>query len=285
MIVLDGSNSIYPWEPMTAFLQKLIPSLDIGPQSAQVTMASQPPPPPPPPPPGVDPSRSLIVHLPPLQVSVIQYGVDPKFEFRLNEFRNKEDMLRAVSGITQMYGHSTNTFRAIQYARSVHRVPACPPQPPPSPAPTCSDHFLPAPISQWGFHQSSGSRPGAAKVMVVVTDGESHDVAMRQQVIAECDNKGITRFGIAVSERATLAAGTPRSRLLTGLGGVSRCLQVLGYYIRNSIDTQNLIKEIKSIASKPTAKYFFNVSEEAALSNIAGTLGDRIFNIEGWNLS
>ena len=57
--------------------------------------------------------------------------------------------------------------------------------------------------------------------------------------------------------------------------------QVLGYYIRNNIDTENLIKEIKSIASLPTEKYFFNVSEEAALSTIAGTLGNRIFNIEG----
>lgn len=56
---------------------------------------------------------------------------------------------------------------------------------------------------------------------------------------------------------------------------------MLGYYIRNNKDTENLIKEIKSIASEPTANYFFNVSEEAALSNIAGTLGDRIFNIEG----
>lgn len=42
VIVLDGSNSIYPWEPMTAFVQKLIPSLDIGPQSTQVTSASVP---------------------------------------------------------------------------------------------------------------------------------------------------------------------------------------------------------------------------------------------------
>lgn len=40
VIVLDGSNSIYPWQPMTAFLQKLIPSLDIGPQSTQVREAS-----------------------------------------------------------------------------------------------------------------------------------------------------------------------------------------------------------------------------------------------------
>lgn len=57
--------------------------------------------------------------------------------------------------------------------------------------------------------------------------------------------------------------------------------QVLGSYIRNNYDTANLIKEIQSIASKPTEKYFFNVSEEAALSTIAGTLGSRIFNIEG----
>lgn len=37
VIVLDGSNSIYPWAPMTEFLKKLIPALDIGPQSTQVT--------------------------------------------------------------------------------------------------------------------------------------------------------------------------------------------------------------------------------------------------------
>ncbi|TNM89510.1 hypothetical protein fugu_003744 [Takifugu bimaculatus] len=215
VIVLDGSNSIYPWEPMTAFIQKLIPTLDIGPQSNQVRAArgSQMS--------GVDLLGPLFCV--PLQVSVIQYGVDPKFEFRLNEFRNKEDMLSAASRITQMYGQSTNTFKAIQYA------------------------------SQWGFHPSSGSRPGAAKVMVVVTDGESHDEEFRESVIAECNEKGITRFGIAV----------------------------LGYYTRNNIDTENLIKEIKSIASEPTANYFFNVSDEVALSNIAGTLGDRIFNIEG----
>lgn len=191
VVVLDGSNSIYPWPPMTHFLQKLIPALDIGPQSTQV--------------------------------SVIQYAVNPKFEFKLNEYKTKDEVIAAASRITQMYGHSTNTFEAIRFA------------------------------SQWGFHGKYGGRPKAAKVMVVVTDGESHDEALWDSVIPECEAKGITRFGIAV----------------------------LGYYIRNNIDTENLIKEIKSIASSPTEKYFFNVSEEAALSTIAGTLGSRIFNIEG----
>ncbi|XP_068615862.1 integrin alpha-2-like [Brachionichthys hirsutus] len=191
VIVLDGSNSIYPWEPMTLFVQKLIPSLDIGPLNTQV--------------------------------SVIQYGVNPKFEFRLNEYETKDEAVAAASKITQMFGTLTNTFNAIQFA------------------------------SQRAFSPSYGGRPGAAKVMVVVTDGESHDESIRDAVIAECERQGITRFGIAV----------------------------LGYYSRHNIDPENLIKEIKSIASLPTEKFFFNVSEEAALSTIAGTLGNRIFNIEG----
>lgn len=37
VIVLDGSNSIYPWDPMITFLEKLIPGLDIGPKTTQVT--------------------------------------------------------------------------------------------------------------------------------------------------------------------------------------------------------------------------------------------------------
>lgn len=55
----------------------------------------------------------------------------------------------------------------------------------------------------------------------------------------------------------------------------------MGYLIRNELDTKNLINEIKGIASHPTEKYFFNVSSEAALLEEAGTLGERIFSIEG----
>ncbi|XP_070402320.1 integrin alpha-2 isoform X1 [Nothobranchius furzeri] len=191
VIVLDGSNSIYPWKPMTDFLVKLIPSLEIGPQNTQI--------------------------------SVIQYGEVAKFEFKLNDYTTKAEVLSVASGISQMYGTLTNTFHAIQFA------------------------------SEKGFNPTNGGRPGAAKVMVVVTDGESHDSDFRDTVLALCEKQGITRFGIAV----------------------------LGYYSRNNINTDNLIKEIKSIASLPTEKFFFNVSEEAALSTIAGTLGNRIFNIEG----
>ncbi|XP_057176989.1 integrin alpha-2 [Triplophysa rosa] len=190
-IVLDGSNSIYPWEPIVDFLKKLLGSLDIGPQSTQV--------------------------------SVMQYGVDAAFDFYLNSYQTNEAMIRAASGIQQKEGILTNTFQAIDFARN--------------------NAFLP----------QNGGRPGATKVMVVVTDGESSDRNLRDTVIQACDRQNITRFGIAM----------------------------LGYYTRNKIETSKLIAEIKSIASSPIEKYFFDVSEEAALIEIVGTLGDRIFNIEG----
>ncbi|KAK3522067.1 hypothetical protein QTP70_022616, partial [Hemibagrus guttatus] len=171
-IVLDGSNSIYPWPPV---------------------------------------------------VSVIQYGVNPTMEFKMNEYKTRESIVKAASDIPQRGGTETNTFKAIEYTRA--------------------NAFLPA----------NGGRPGASKVMVVVTDGESHDNSRRNTVIPACEKDGITRFGIAV----------------------------LGYYIRNNIDSKKLIEEIKSIASSPSDKYYFNVSAEDALQEIAGTLGDRIFNIEG----
>lgn len=37
VIVLDGSNSIYPWESVTDFLNSLLRNMDIGPQQTQVT--------------------------------------------------------------------------------------------------------------------------------------------------------------------------------------------------------------------------------------------------------
>lgn len=56
------------------------------------------------------------------QVSVIQYGVDPKFMFTLNQYKTKEEVVDAASKITQIYGSSTNTFQAIQFARLVPRA-------------------------------------------------------------------------------------------------------------------------------------------------------------------
>ncbi|XP_006889660.1 PREDICTED: integrin alpha-2 [Elephantulus edwardii] len=157
------------------------------------------------------------------QVGLIQYGNSPRVVFNLNTYKTKAEMIEATSKTFQNGGDLTNTFKAIQYAREV------------------------------AFKAAAGGRPGATKVMVVVTDGESHDGSKLKEVIDQCNNDNILRFGIAV----------------------------LGYLNRNALDTKNLIKEIKAIASVPTERYFFNVSDEAALLEKAGTLGEQIFSIEG----
>ncbi|XP_063151748.1 integrin alpha-2 [Candoia aspera] len=159
------------------------------------------------------------------QVGLIQYGNFPRIVFNLNTHTDKKAVEQAMSETTQNGGDQTNTFKAIEYAR------------------------------QHAFSKKAGGRPTASKVMVVVTDGESHDGSDMPEVIAKCNADNITRFGIAV----------------------------LGYLIRNEMDTKKLIAEIKGIASHPTSKYFFNVSSEEALLEKAGTLGERIFSLEGTN--
>uniref|UniRef100_A0A8C1INJ8 Integrin subunit alpha 2 n=1 Tax=Cyprinus carpio TaxID=7962 RepID=A0A8C1INJ8_CYPCA len=186
-IVLDGSNSIYPWPDVRNFLIKLLENLDIGPDKTRV--------------------------------SIIQYSEDLSFLYPFSSDKNKDKVLSAASGIEQKTGEETNTFEALDYVR------------------------------QTAFLPENGGRPGATKVLVVVTDGESTDGHKGQEVIERCKRDGIVRFGIAI--------------------------------LKQSADIQKFIKEIELIASTPTENYMFNVSSEQALINIAGTLGDRIFNIEG----
>ncbi|CAB1334539.1 unnamed protein product [Coregonus sp. 'balchen'] len=64
-------------------------------------------------------------------------------------------------------------------------------------------------------------------------------------------------------------------------GATKVMIVVLGHYIRRQQDPETFISEIKYIASDPDDKYFFNVTDEAALNDIVDALGDRIFTLEG----
>lgn len=60
------------------------------------------------------------------------------------------------------------------------------------------------------YTAAAGGRPGATKVMVVVTDGESHDGSMLNSVIAQCNEDNILRFGIAVRRSSPVGWGGGR---------------------------------------------------------------------------
>nr|XP_020735996.1 integrin alpha-1 [Odocoileus virginianus texanus] len=190
VIVLDGSNSIYPWESVTAFLNDLLKRMDIGPKQTQV--------------------------------GIVQYGENVTHEFNLNKYSSTEEVLVAAKGIVQRGGRQTMTALGIDTAR------------------------------EEAFTEARGARRGVKKVMVIVTDGESHDNHRLGKVIQDCEDESIQRFSIAI----------------------------LGSYNRGNLSTEKFVEEIKSIASEPTEKHFFNVSDELALVTIVEALGERIFALE-----
>ncbi|XP_063277313.1 integrin alpha-10 [Prinia subflava] len=191
ILVLDGSNSIYPWEEVQAFLGNILGRFFIGPGQTQV--------------------------------GVLQYGERLVQEWALGEHATSQRLLEAAQNLTRQEGRETRTAMAIRQA--------------------CTE----------SFSLAQGGRPGATRLLLVVTDGESHDGDELPAALAECDRHNVTRYAIAV----------------------------LGHYLRRQQDPEDFIREIKSIASDPDEKYFFNVTDEAALNDIVDALGDRIFSLEG----
>ncbi|KAG7215183.1 hypothetical protein INR49_022729 [Caranx melampygus] len=189
VIVLDGSNSIYPWYEVQDFLINILHKFYIGPGQTQV--------------------------------GVVQYGSTVVHEFTLGEYQTVEEVVEAARGIDQRGGEETRTALGINVGRS--------------------EAF------------KRGGRPGAQKVMIVITDGESHDSPQLVQAVGDSERDNITMYAIAV----------------------------LGYYNRRGINPEAFLKEIKFIASDPDEKHFFNVTDESALKDIVDALGERIFSLEG----
>ena len=161
-------------------------------------------------------------------------------------------------------------------------------------------------IRKEAFMPERGARAGVKKVMVIVTDGESHDSFNLDKVMGDCDDDGIERFGIAVStnhrdiklKHFIVLVNKPVNqqncifRQIQSLWQVTPpwkqirllCFQVLGDYNRqnkSAEEVQKFIKEIESITSQPTQDHFFNVSDEVALLTIVDALGSKIFALEG----
>ncbi|XP_073334764.1 integrin alpha-1 [Pagrus major] len=193
VIVLDGSNSIYPWSSIVDFLQRFIAKIDIGPKLSQV--------------------------------GIVSYGETVTHRVNLSQFDNTRDLLDFVKDLPQQTGFKTMTFLGIDTARK--------------------EAFMP----------ERGARPGVKKVMVIVTDGESHDFYNLKNVTKACDEDDIERFGIAV------------------LGDYNR-------QNKSSEEVHKFIKEIESISSEPLHDHFFNVSDEVALLTIVDALGNKIFALE-----
>ncbi|XP_056325036.1 integrin alpha-M-like [Danio aesculapii] len=102
------------------------------------------------------------------------------------------------------------------------------------------------------FTPNGGSRPSAKKILVVITDGESHDRDSLKYVASQAEAKSIVRFAIGVGNAFN------------------------NYYAK---------EELNTIASDPDSDYVFQVTDFNALNNILQKLEENIIAIEGTQTS
>lgn len=137
------------------------------------------------------------------QVGVVQYGSTVVHEFSLGEYQTVEEVVEAARGIDQRGGEETRTALGINVARydtpsGTHTM--------------CGSAIhsrlvrpFPSPCRSEGFRR--GGRPGARKVMIVITDGESHDSPQLVEAVADSERNNVTMYAIAVSSSGPGTSG------------------------------------------------------------------------------
>ncbi|XP_060566778.1 uncharacterized protein LOC132725621 isoform X26 [Ruditapes philippinarum] len=121
-----------------------------------------------------------------VRIGVVVFSTEAHVEFHLNSYKNKEDIIDAISRIKYTYG-MTNTADALKLMRT--------------------EMFSPA----------NGDRPGIANLAIVITDGES--TVKNDSTIPEANRareQGIQIYAIGIGLTATVElnaiAGRPENR-------------------------------------------------------------------------
>ncbi|KAF4085381.1 hypothetical protein AMELA_G00117390 [Ameiurus melas] len=151
------------------------------------------------------------------QFAVAQYSTNFKIHIKFNSFSSTDQ----IRGISQVRG---GTYTATAIKRVVDEL----------------------------FTSAAGARENANRVMVVITDGESHDRNELGNAAQNAERKKITRYAI----------------------GVGRA------FIKPSAK-----KELETIASNPVDKYMFTVTDFSVLTEIREKLEENIIAIEGTQTS
>ncbi|XP_076121892.1 integrin alpha-M-like [Alosa pseudoharengus] len=103
-------------------------------------------------------------------------------------------------------------------------------------------------VVKYVFDYSAGMRPDATRILIVITDGQSHDAKDYPTVTSLADGKNIIRYAIGVG---------------------------------NAFNNQWALNELSSIASSPKPDHMFKVDNFEALDKISNTLEKSIIAIEG----
>ncbi|XP_076409461.1 integrin alpha-M [Peromyscus maniculatus bairdii] len=150
--------------------------------------------------------------------SLMQYSDSFQTHFSFNDFKRKPNPRSHVNRISQLGGRTKTATGILRVVREL-------------------------------FQKTSGARENAAKILVVITDGEKFgDSLDYEDVIPEADKAGIIRYVIGVG---------------------------------NAFSSMKSRQELDTIASKPANDHVFQVNNFEALKTIQNQLQEKIFAIEG----
>ncbi|XP_040885428.1 integrin alpha-M-like isoform X2 [Toxotes jaculatrix] len=151
------------------------------------------------------------------QFAVAQFSFSPTVHYFFDNFFSSGSWEYNIDRIQQLTG-GTYTARAIKY------------------------------VVQNIFTQARGSRSNVKKILIVITDGVSHDRTELPNAANEAESQKIVRFAIGVG---------------------------------SAFSNTGARWELDTIASNPPANHVFQVQNFNALEVIRQTLQDKIFSIEG----
>uniref|UniRef100_A0AAX7TKE7 VWFA domain-containing protein n=1 Tax=Astatotilapia calliptera TaxID=8154 RepID=A0AAX7TKE7_ASTCA len=151
------------------------------------------------------------------QFSVSQFSTSPEVHFYFKKFSSSGSVETDINDISQQR-RATYTAEAIRYV--VNNV----------------------------FTPQGGSRPNVKKVLIVITNGQSHDRTDLGGAAQLAESKNIVRFAIGVG---------------------------------NAFTNPDAKRELRTIASSPSNKHVFQVKNFNALELIRQNLQDKTFSIEG----
>uniref|UniRef100_A0A3B4X8S1 Integrin alpha-M-like n=1 Tax=Seriola lalandi dorsalis TaxID=1841481 RepID=A0A3B4X8S1_SERLL len=151
------------------------------------------------------------------QFAVAQFSSSPHIHYYFDNFFTSGQWESNIKGIYQQMG-ATYTAKAIRYV--VENI----------------------------FTQRRGSRPNVKRILIVITDGASHDRTQLPNAARSAEQKKIVRFAIGVGS---------------------------AFF---DVSAKN---ELITIASSPSNDHVFQVENFEALQKIRQNLQDKIFSIEG----
>ncbi|XP_029969913.1 collagen alpha-1(VII) chain [Salarias fasciatus] len=107
------------------------------------------------------------------QIAVVHYSDEPRIEFRLSDFKDRNSMLRALRALRYV-GGNTKTGKGISY------------------------------VLQELFQESLGMRPNVAHVLVLITDGRAQDNVVPPSRIARALGVSVLAVGVSNADMEEL---------------------------------------------------------------------------------